>query len=706
MMHISQYFPITDPTWIFFLVLCIILFAPIIMGRLRIPHLIGMVLAGVLIGPHGLNILTRDSSFELFGKVGLYYIMFLAGLEMDMKGLMNNKGRCLSFGLATFLIPFVTAYIMGIGLLHYSMLATLLLACILSSNTLVTYPIVGRYGLQRHTSVTLSVGSTMISLFLSLIILAAIAGSFNASTGVAFWILFIIKFTAFCAGEIFFLPRLTRWFFRRYSDAVMQFIYVMSVLFFSAALSELCGLEGIFGAFFAGLVLNRFIPHVSPLMNRIEFTGNALFIPYFLIGVGMLINIRALFYGWGTLYVVLCMVILGTLSKCVAAYLSNMAFRMPISSGHMMFGLTSAHAAGAIAMVMVGTNLEVSPGVYLMNNDVLNGVVIMILFTCIISSIVTENAAKKLVLEEGSRPEQDNGDDEKILIPMTKPDSADELVNIAIMMRNPRLNRGLIGLSVVYDDNNSSHNQELGRKLLEHAEKTASAADVRMQTQSRIATNVTNGIMHAFKEYDASELIIGLHENGGSPKNFWGTLTKSLCEELSRQIMIVKCLEPINTLRRIQVAVPSKAEYEPGFYRWVERLARLAGNLGCRIQFHGRPTTMSLINEYIQNRHNSVRADYSAFNNWDDLPTLSAGVNPDHLFVVITARNGTVSYLPSFENLPEQLLRYFSDNSLMIVFPDQYGDSPDVMTFASPKRQQETNAYVSLRRWLKRHIKV
>jgi hypothetical protein len=274
------------------------------------------------------------------------------------------------------------------------------------------------------------------------------------------------------------------------------------------------------------------------------------------------------------------------------------------------------------------------------------------------------------------------------------------------MMRNQKLNRGLITLNVVFDDVNSSHNQDLGRKMLERTVKIASAADVRVQTQSRIATNVANGIMHAFKEFDASEIIIGYHEHNNTIDNQWGNVATSLFNELSRQIMIVRCLQPINTLRRIQVAVPQKAEFEPGFYRWVERLSRLAGNLGCRIQFHGRSTTISLINQYIQNMHNSVRADYSTFNDWDDLQSLSKNVNPDHLFVVITARKGTVSYQPSFDKLPEMLSRYFSENSLMVIFPDQYGDSPDVMSFASPQHQQEKSAYISIRKWLSKYIKL
>ena len=281
MFNIAQYFPITDPTLIFFVVLMLILLSPIIMGRLRIPHIIGMVLAGILVGEYGLDILKRDASFELFGKVGLYYIMFLAGLEMDLEGFNKNKGRVAIFGLMTFVTPLILTFYMGVYLLHYSTMSSLLLGCIMSSSTLIAYPIVGRYGLSQHTASTLSVGGTMIALFLSLVIMAMIVNSFQGGSGGAFWVWFLLKLALYIGGLIWLIPRITRWFLRRYADAVMQFIFVLGVLFFSAALSDIIGLEGIFGAFFSGLILNRFIPRLSPLMIHIEFTGNALFIPYF-----------------------------------------------------------------------------------------------------------------------------------------------------------------------------------------------------------------------------------------------------------------------------------------------------------------------------------------------------------------------------------------------------------------------------------------
>ncbi|MBF1397248.1 cation:proton antiporter [Prevotella histicola] len=705
MFNLSQYFPITDPTLIFFVVLLMILLSPIIMGRLRIPHIIGMVLAGVIVGKYGLNILERDASFELFGRVGLYYIMFLAGLEMDMEGLKKNRTRVIVFGLLTFLVPFAMTYFMGVSLLSYTPLAALLLSAIMASNTLIAYPIVGRYGLTRHTSSTLSVGSSMMALFMALIVMASIVNSFQGGAGIGFWVLFVVKFFVYSIGLILVIPRLTRWFLRRYSDAVMQFIFILAVVFLSAALSDAVGLEGIFGAFLSGLILNRFIPRVSPLMNRIEFTGNALFIPYFLIGVGMLINVRLLFQGTHILWVVFCLVLFGTLGKAVAAYLAVGVFRMPRLAGHMMFGLTSAHAAGAIAMVMVGRRLEISPGVYLFGDEVLNGIVIMILFTCVISTVVTEWAAQRLRLKEKKEPELvKTVNDEKILIPVKYPEYADNLVSMATMMRNPKLKRELVALNVVYDDVNMRHNQAEGQRLLEHLQHLASASDVPMTTQVRIAANIANGIKHAFKEFQASEILMGLHFHHNISKGFWGEFTRSLYNGLSRQIIITRIMQPLNTVRRIQVIVPSRAEFEPGFYRWLERLARMTENLECRIIFHGRKDTLQLINEYIHNNFASVRAEYVPMKHWNELPDLATKVSKDHLFVIVTARKGTISYKSAMERLPDEVNRYFKGKTLMIIFPDQYGNEMDDMTFAQPQHTEERSAYEAVREWI--HNKV
>ena len=705
MPDLTQYFPITNPSLIFLLVLVIILLAPIIMGKLRIPHIIGMVLAGVAIGQYGFNILVRDDSFELFGRVGLYYIMFLAALEMDVEGVKKNKGKLSLFGLLTFAVPFTLTFIMSEWLLGYPTIASLLLGCLMASNTLIAYPIVSRYGQQRKPSVALSVGASMLSLLVALVVLAALVAAHNGQTGVLFWLWFVAKFVIYCGGLTLLIPKLTRWFLRRYSDAVMQFIFVMAMLFMSAVLSESIGLEGIFGAFLSGLILNRYIPHVSPLMNRIEFIGNALFIPYFLIGVGMLINVRLAFSDTGVLWVALAITLFGTAGKAIAAYLSALLFRLPLNtSGNMMFGLTSAHAAGAIAIIMVGMRLTTPDGSVLVTGEMLNGVVLMILLTCLISTVVTEQAAQQITLRDKEIPQEDTQDDEKMLIPMKYPEYAVRLVNLAIMMRNPKLGRGLVGLSVVYDDVDMRLNQERGQRLLEKVQQYAAAADVKMQTQVRVAANIANGIKHAFKEFRASEIIIGMHMHPEVSASFWGEFHQSLFNGLNRQIIMARLKQPLSTIRRIEVAVPSRAQFEPGFYRWLERVARLSVNLECRTIFHGRTDTLALINQYVRNRHPEMRVEFMQMDHWNEMPRLAATIAEDHLFIVIAARKGTVSYKNALEHLPEEIQQFFSGKNIIIIFPDQHGDPMDEMTFAQPQHQEERSAYLAIKEWVNKKL--
>ena len=689
---IGAYLPITDPTMIFFVVLMIILFAPIIMSKLRIPHIIGMVLAGVVIGKYGLNILERDISFEIFGSVGLYYIMFLAGLEMDLESVKRNSRQFLIFGLLTCFVPLILTYIMSRTLLGYSHPASFLLGCIMASNTLIAYPIVSRYGLQRHPSVQLSVGSSMISLFLALVMIAALSTflTANGDSSVLVFLTFLLKLVVF--------------------DAVMQYIFVLAVMFLSAALSVAIGLEGIFGAFLSGLILNRYIPKVSPLMNRIEFIGNAVFIPYFLIGVGMLINVRTVFTSFEVLMVVCLIAFFGTFGKAVAAYFSSLLFRLPQRDGNMMFGMTSAHAAGAIAMVMVGMRLEMAPGVYLANTDMINGVVMMILVTCIISTMMTEHASQQIVLTQsrdalsypgGTSTTNTPDDDEKILLCVKYKEIAPQLLSLALLMRNQRLNRGLVALNVVYDDEKSVRHRETGLRLLEQLQQQASAAEVQMQTQVRLASNIANGIKHAFREFSSSEIIMGMHVHTERNPKFWGDFIQSLYNGLNRQIILIRFVQPLNTLRRIQVAVPSRAEFEPGFHRWLERLSRFAGQLDCRIQFHGREESLVLIAEYINNRHPNVRAEYKPMAHWNELPQLAATIQEDHMFVVITARKGTISYKNALERLPDELQKYFSGKNLMIIFPDQYGDQKDErMSFTEAQHHEETSLYTTISQWI------
>ncbi|MDO4172992.1 MAG: cation:proton antiporter, partial [Prevotellaceae bacterium] len=423
-------------------------------------------------------------------------------------------------------------------------------------------------------------------------------------------------------------------------------------------------------------------------------------------GVGMLINVGLLFEGGGIIFTVLCIVIVGTLGKAMAAYLSCFMLRMPWLNGHFMFGLTSAHAAGGIAIVMIGMNLTTVSGVSLIGHDMLNGVVIMILVTCIISTIITDASAKRIILTDPNYARRmEEGDDEKILIPVKYPETCNTLVNLAIMMSNHHLNRGLIALNVVYDDDDAEVNQRKGQQLLDSVVSRASAMDVRVQTQVRLATNIGNGIKHAFKEYDCSEIILGLHVHDNSSRLFWGDFAQSVFNGLSRQIIIARCTQPFSTLRALRVAVPSRAEFEPGFYRWVERLCRFAASIGCRTEFNGRSETLRLIRQYVTNRHPHVRAEYTEMPKWSGVINLAQNTSSEEMLIVVTARQGTVSYKVALDRLPDELTNYYMGHNIMIIFPDQYGPPLDSMTFAAAQHTEQLSAYQMVLNFFQRFIR-
>ena len=698
--------PITDPTWIFLLVLLIILFAPMVLGRLRIPHIIGMILAGVVIGEHGFNILARDSSFELFGKVGLYYIMFLAGLEMNMGDFKKNRGKAVVLGLLAFVIPMALGFITNMTVLKYGFITSVLLASMYASHTLVAYPIVIRYGVSRHRSVSIAVGGTAVTDTLTLLVLAVIGGLFKGESSEMFWLWLVVKVIFLGFLIIFFFPRIGRWFFRKYDDNVMQFIFVLAMVFLGAGLMEFVGMEGILGAFLAGLVLNRLIPHVSPLMNHLEFVGNALFIPYFLIGVGMLIDIKILFGHGDALKVAVVMTTVALASKWIASWLTQKIYKMKAIERELMFGLSNAQAAATWAAVLVGYNIILPSGERLLNEDVLNGTIVLILFTCIISSFATERAARKLAMNEAQLDAEDKKNiPEKILIPVANPETIEELINLSLVIRDSKQRNNLMALNVINDNSSSEQLESRGKRNLERAAMIAASADVSLTQISRYDLNIASGIIHTAKEYEVTDVIIGLHRKVNIVDSFFGNLADSLLKGLHREVMIAKFLMPVNTLRRIIIAVPPKAEYEAGFQKWVGHFCRMASILGCRAHFFANEQTLGYLQQLVKNKYGLTMTDFSHLDDWDDLLLLTGQVNYDHLLVIISARRGSISYDTAFEKLPAQLGKYFSNNSLIILYPDQLGEPQEALSFSNPRGSNESQHYEKVGKWFYKWLK-
>ena len=663
-MIFSSLFPVTEPTWIYLGVLSIVLFAPLLFNRLRLPHIIGMILAGLLIGPNGINILDRDDSFELFGEVGLFYIMFLASLEINMQEMKQAKGGALFMGLAVFAIPIALGLLANTYILKYdNFMTSLLLASMYASYTLISYPIVARYGLSRLRCVNFVVGGTVITDTLTLFVLAIIVGISRGEANVWFVLLMFVKLIAVGAIIIFFFPRIARYFFRNYNDSVIQYIFVMMLLFLGAGLMKLAGMEGILGAFITGLVLNRLIPHSSPLMRRIDFVGNAIFIPFFLIGVGMMIDVSVLFKGGGSLIVAAVMVGTALTGKWIASFLVSKVYRMSSDERNLMFGLSTSQAAATLAAAIVGNKIG------LLNDDVLNGTILLILVTCIVSSITSDRASRKLILSGKALNTPKAVSSKKTLLALANPNMVDRLMDLALLVRKENSQIPLSAITVVLDEDKQRQND--GAKVLDQAANIAASVSVPLLTKMRLTTNLAHGIVHEVKENDYRELILGFHKKETANDSFLGNVLPEVLNSLDCQVVMARMNIPLNTVRMIHITFPAKAEFEAGFSYWVEETARMASGLGCRIMYHGHPDTMAKIKLELK-KHAPVDASFFDTDGGNDLKRLAQVIHNDHLLVIVSARKGSISYRPSLDHIFVQLQRDYQDTSILLIYPSGY----------------------------------
>ncbi len=698
--HINFTLPLQNPILIFSIVLFIILFSPLALNRFKIPHIIGFIVCGIIFGPNGFNILSRDQSFQLFGQVGLLYIMFLAGLELDIADFKKNKKKGIFFGIATFTMPMIfgvaTSYFVIKHLLNvtapdgnilwnnhlntetYLILATILFASMYASHTLLSYPVVGRFGITKNSAVSTTVGGTMITDTLALLILAVIAGMTRGEVDGYFWTRLIISILIFAFIVIYIFPKIAELFFKRYEDSILQYIFALAMLFLGAFLAELAGLEAIIGAFFAGFSLNKLIPRISPLMNRIDFVGNALFIPFFLIGVGMLINLKVVFNGFDTLIVSVVMCAVALSGKYLAAVITRKTFKMSKEEGLMIFGLSNSQAAATLAAVMVGYNIIVGytangVPIRLFNDDILSGAIVTILVTCTVASFATEKAARKLVVQQERLDEDLTSEKlvDRILIPVYNPETLNSLMELAVLLKGKKSKEPLYALNVT-NDAASADSIAKGKKLLEKAASIAAATDNTVRMITRYDVNVTSGIIHTIKENYITEVVMGLHHKSSFADSFFGAKTDNLLRATNQMILISKSIQPISTIKRVIIAVPEKAEFEIGFVKWYDRVKNLCKQIGATASFFAHPDTLYQIRLLAQRNKFGVETRFEEFDNWDEFLALTRQVQENDLFVIVVSRKTSISYNPAFEKLPGQLSKYFANNSFIVLYPDQF----------------------------------
>lgn len=668
--HISL--PIEDPLLKFLIELIIILCIPLLLNKIKVPHLLGLIIAGAVIGPNGFNVLARDSSVVVTGTTGLLYIMFLAGLEIDMGDFKKNKWKSITFSIYTFIVPFVLGFIGGYYVLHFSILTTVLFASLFSSHTLIVYPMISKLGIAKKLAVNITVGGTMITDVLSLVVLAVVVGMSQGEVGTSFWVKLSVSMIVFALIVLLVFPIIARWFFKNVEDKISQYIFVIVMIYLAALLAELAGIEAIIGAFFAGLALNRLIPHTSSLMNRVEFVGNAIFIPFFLISVGMLIDFNAFIQSWETLGVASIMLIASIGGKYVAAILTKKTFRLTNDEGTLIFGMSSASAAATLASVMVGYNIilfenEAGEPVRLLNEHVLNGSILLILVSCTISSFVSMASAQRIA--DSDKEETVAGtshENEKILLALNHENTVEKIVNLGLLIKTQTNKDSLFAVNIINEDKSESSSKN-AEKLLGEAVNMAAGADVKLNPITRHDNDVVLGISNVVKEQNITDLIIGLEEEKGFSSSFTYNLYNGYLRNKEINVIIYHAVQPVATIKKYVVLIPANAEHEPGFFHSLLRVWNIGKNSGAKMSFYANDKTTEILKSIIKKAN--IEAVFNTVTTWQEAQETACNLQQDEGLIILMADRGMNSYISQMQNVPEILNKNLSNNNYILIYP-------------------------------------
>ncbi len=661
--------PFTNPVLVFSLILLIILVSPIIFRRINIPGIIVLIISGIIIGPYGFGLIEQNAAIDLFSKIGLLYIMFIAGLELDMNQFKVNRNKSFLFGFFTFAIPLAIGYPVCFYLLGYDFNASLLTASMFATHTLISYPIVSKMGVSKNQAVAITVGGTILTDTAVLIILAIILG--NAEEGgltMDFWIRLVISLSIFSAIMFFLVPRIAKWFFTRMEkEKHSHYIFVLTVVFLAAFLAELAGVEDIIGAFLAGLALNRLIPHSSALMNRIEFMGNSLFIPFFLISVGMLVDVTVILGGYMAIVVAITLSVVALSGKWLAAFFTQLAFKYTATQRKVIFGLSSGHAAATLAVIIVGYNAGI------IDINILNGTIILILITSIIATFATEKAALKLADEsrEVNAEEIKNSQSykmERILLPLANIVNFDKLVEFATLIQDKNSLNPISILSVVPNDEQAELNIAEAKNKLEEFVKQASASETDLEIIATIDQDIAEGIARKSREIIADILVMGWPTSSKEDVVI-GEKMESIINRTLKTIFICQTQRPWATHQRLIVAAPPDSEKAEGFELWVKKSIVLSKELSIPILVYSNNATRTAIEVHLDELNLKAPFQFIEFDAWQDFLIISRDIEPEDIIILISSRNKLTKNQDVLEKIPIKLEKYFTKNTKILVYP-------------------------------------
>ena len=659
-----MHFPIENPVIVLALFLFVMLTVPPFCKKIGMPSIFGLILSGVLIGPKGFHLIGEQSGLILLSTAGLLYLMFLMTLEIDMFSFRKNKFKSVWFGIFTFIIPFVLGYLTCHYIFNFNIPASLLLACMFSTHTLVSYPIASRLNITKSEPVVVSIGGTIITDMAVLLILTVVTTSYSGELNAFFWVKTTLLLGAFMFVMFWGFPKLCRWYFSHFqSDDSAQYIFILTSLFSSGFLAELAGIEPIVGAFMCGLVLNRIIPHQSTLMNRTVFIGNSVFIPFFLIYIGTLVDVRAFLNGLDTLLLFLTLIFVALFSKYIAALATKLLFRYTKAEHLLLFGLSSSHAAATIAVVIVGYHI----GIF--DEHIINGAVLIILFTCLASTYITDYAGRMVALQRDEHGVQEHKPDH-VLVPISNPDTALSLFNFGILIHQTDSDSKLSPLTIATTpqglEQSLLHDPSLKNQFINQA----NAANVQYLPTMRIDSNISEGIIRTAAEIQATHIVMGWSGQSGAAKYFFGTIVEKLLDSCPQTIMVVNLKTKMLKFRKIYVLIPRNADHEIGFQSWVHLLMMLHLNTsGELLLITDKETHKGIMR--IKKIASLTEKNFRISPDFPAMKALSDELDENDLFVVISARHNTVSYNRNLPLMPRVITRFFGNTNSMILYPEQ-----------------------------------
>jgi Kef-type K+ transport system membrane component KefB len=658
--------PITNPVAIFTLIISIILFVPSLSKKINIPSIFGLILAGVIIGPNGTGMLQSSEGISIFASVGLLYIMFLAGLEINISTFRQNRNKSIVFGLATFILPMGIGFPILFYLLNYPVLPALLISSMFSTHTLLSYPIASKLNIIRRESVVVTIGGTILTDTAVLILLSVITTAYAGKLDGNFWIQLLVLLLLFVFTVLWGLPKIARWYFTTFqSDSNSQYVFVLASLFISALLAKYAGIEPIVGAFLSGLALNQVIPHHSPLMNRTVFIGNSIFIPFFLISVGMLVNLNILFAGLDTLFLASVLTGIAIAGKYLAAWFTQLYFKYSKADGRLIFGLSASHAAATIAVITVGFQMHI------LDEKVLNGTILLILVTCLVSTFVTERAGRIIAIEENDPANKYEQGPDRILIPVANPVSFEKLFEIALLTKLSDADTVIYPLFIITDDEDFkesiSHYKDKLNQLVQHA----AATDITVSPITRVDINIPTGISRSVKEISATKIVLGWSSRSATLNYFFGNIIDNLLETTQQMLMVVRTSKPLNYLNKIYVLVPANADREVGFYAWVNAVISISKKTRGKIVFLSNQTTTEILKRRLKEFKIFDTSNFAVFEYYPNISAIPAEVTENDLTIAIVGRPSTISYSRRQLVLPKLISHQPESLNYIVLYPEQ-----------------------------------